>query len=111
MPFKETVPNAPVHFRVLRFGPSPLPTGEEFVLHVEYVNRPGGIRFGLSRGAVAPYLDAINEASRTHATYWVGWDQSRTPVRPGHADTSTSGRLLDALRNHQVVPEHSGPVD
>ena len=96
----------PVHFRITGIQPNPIAPhsrSNEIVLSVSYVNKPGGIHFGMSTEHYLPYRDILTEAIDSQAVYWVDWDYSKTPSWPPRMNDSTLDRLLRAVESRQFV--------
>lgn len=96
----------PVRFRVREYGPNPFPqlaSPGRVILSIARIDTPG-INFEMLLGQFLPYRDAVDEAIRTQAVYWVDWDYSTTPTFPPRMYDSTLDRLLNAIQDRQLVP-------
>lgn len=96
----------PVHFRVQEVSPHPFPQlarSETVVLRIVRAGKGGGINFEMSLRQFLPYRDAVEEAIRSGALYWVDWDYSKTPTFPPPMNDTTLDRLLKAIKDRQFV--------
>lgn len=99
----------PVHFRVLGIGPSPLgqPLSQpgELRLEVEYLNHRTAPRLiPVQPAEFATYREAIQEAIDSRAVYSVDWNYPEIPASPPRFKDSAFDRLLNALRDKNIVP-------
>ncbi len=95
----------PVHFRVRATGPHPLPE-YPFQLHldIEYLNHPTAPRYlAITPVEFEEYGDGIEEAIDTQAVYEVSWDYPELPDSSANPKDTTINRLLNALRDRQIV--------
>jgi hypothetical protein len=101
---------ASVYFRVQWIDPHPL--GEDYpsekvVLSIEPIGQPR-VLFVTSPERYEPCHDAVTEAIKSQAVYWVQLDRSKMSNVSPHLNESTLDRLLDAIKNRQIVPS-TGP--
>jgi hypothetical protein len=101
---------APLHFRVRDITPNPLSTSplDQLNLSIAYADKPGTIYFSTSVDVLAPYREALHDAITAPAVYWVNWHYPDSQLWPAEPRDSTLDRLLDAVRNQQVVAESDG---
>jgi hypothetical protein len=97
----------PLHFRVRDITPNPLSTSslDQIILSIAYADKPGTIYFSTSVDVLAPYRQALQEAITAPAVYWVNWHYPDSQLWPPTPHDSTLDRLLEAVKNQQVVAE------
>ena len=102
----DTTQADPVHFRVqgVDFHPfgSDAPS-EGLVLRIKPIGQPASTFF-LSQATYEPYREAVAEAIASQAVYWVAWHFPEASALSPRLDESPLGRLLEAIKNHQLVP-------
>lgn len=101
-----------VHFRVRSVGQTPktpIPTYGFAAMHlrVEYVSEPGAQGFTMPAETLAPYYEALAEAVRSQAVYWVDLDYSGTRHLGPQPDDATLDRFMKAVLNGQIVESDS----
>ena len=101
---------APRHFRVRDITPNPLSTSalDQLILSIGYADKPGTIYFSMSVDVLAPYREPLHEAITAQAVFWVNWHYPDSQLWPANSHGSTLDRLLEAVRNRQVVAESDG---
>ena len=72
-------------------------------LRIQRVDKPGGHNFGIARERLAPCWDAVVEAKASGQVYWVNWDYSNTPSWPPRQNDRPVDRVLEAVKNRQIV--------
>jgi hypothetical protein len=104
---KTTPQEGPIQFRVLDVFDHPVPElarPGEIVLRLEHINkRPRLHNWSFLRSQLAPYRDAIADAIRSGAVYWVDLDYSKAHWLP-RVNDSALDRILEAVKNRQLVP-------
>jgi hypothetical protein len=101
---------APLHFWVRDIAPNPLSTSllDQLILSIAYADKPGTIYFSTSVDVLAPYREPLHEAITEQAVFWVNWHYPDSQLWPAKPHDSTLDRLLEAIRNQQVVAESNG---
>jgi hypothetical protein len=100
----------PLRFRVRDITPNPLSTSplDQLILSIAYADKPGTIYFSMSVDVLAPYREALQEAITAQAILWVNWHYPDSQLWPAKPHDSTLDRLLEAVRNQQVVAGSDG---
>jgi hypothetical protein len=91
-----------IRFRVVRIDQPRFLRRPKIVLNFDRMNI-SGMSYGLKKETLAPYLETVNEAIASGAEYWVDLDYSMTPTFPMAVNDVQLDRILNAIKDGQIV--------